>query len=363
MKNFIAYKICSGVFTILPLGIKLQHKIENIIKNYQNKLGIEVNAPLIAPTYIFTQSGRTKEFINEMITFLDNKKRELSICPTCEEIFLLSFMYNNIGHSKLPKYIYQISKKIRDEIRPRNNILRCCEFVMKDGYSFAINESQHKHIYTQIRNSYINILQDLHINFDIVIADSHEMLGKYSEEFIHPHTIAECKYIHNNKHKTGIEVGHIFDLGNIYSKNINIKYIDYKNSQQYIYMGSYGLGIYRLMYIVIYNMYHYNIVPKTLILFKFIFIPRINKHIHNNHSHNENNVLILEYNHFTHIVNVLLYNEHAHTYSSKIEICKKMFAQYIVYEQNYSIHIYDVINNTSTEIETYNIRLYLSALL
>ena len=358
MKNFIAKKICAGIFTILPLGRMLQHKIESIIKYHQNKIGIEVCMPTIAPQQIFINSGRTKEFLNEMITFKDNKQRVLSMCPTCEEISNLTFMYNNISYNNLPKYIYQITTKIRDEIRPRNCILRCCEFVMKDGYSFAADEAQHNEIYMTVKRSYISILNVLNINVHIIEADSKEMLGKYSEEFVHPHSISECKYTYNGQQYTGIEVGHIFNLSTIYSQSTNTKYTDRNNNQNYIHMGSYGLGIYRIMYIIIYNLYHNKVLPTHVILFKFMFIPRINKH-----DNNKDNKLISEYHHFKYITDVLLYDERVdqHTYSERVTISSKLFVHYVIYEYNYKIYVRNVINNVDSEVN--NIREYLTSLI
>ena len=359
IKNFIAKKVCAGIFTILPLGKLLQNKIENVIRNHQNKIGVEVCMPTIAPQQIFINSGRTETFLNEMITFKDNKQRVLSMCPTCEEVSNLTFMYNNISYHTLPKYIYQITTKVRDEIRPRNYILRCCEFVMKDGYSFATDEEQHKEIYTKIKISYINILKILNINVHIIEADSKEMLGKYSEEFIHPHSTSECKYTHEGQQKTGIEIGHIFNLSTIYTQRTNTKYTDKQNKQHYIHMGSYGLGVYRIMYIAVYNLYYNKVLPTSIILFKFVFIPRTSKH-----KHNKDNILTVEYNYFKHIVDALLYDEYAdkHTYFEKIEIVSKLFTQYVVYENNYKIYVYDVISKIHTEIQN-NIREHLTALI
>lgn len=256
--DLITYKSTSGVYGFSNLGILIITKLIKIIKKSQDEFGNQISISCIANSNIYNKSGRTDKFQKEIF----NLSNKLCLQPTCEESAISLLMYNGISYKDFPYYFYQISKKFRNEIRPRNKIIRCLEFDMKDGYSFHISQDCANEFYMKIRKSYLNIFKYLDIEVEILNSDTESMLATNSEEFIYKsNDIIETK---ENKF-CGIEIAHIFKLGCHYSNKLNILYASKFNNLRPIFMNSYGIGIYRLLYIYINKLINVNIRQHLLI--------------------------------------------------------------------------------------------------
>lgn len=240
--DLITYKSSAGSYGFSNLGILIIKKITKIIREVQNEIGTEISISCISNSDIYKKSGRTNRFQIEMFNITD----QLCLQPTCEESAIQLLINNGISYKSLPLYFYQINKKFRKEIRPRNNILRCLEFDMKDGYSFHTSNKCAIQFYQKIKESYYKIFKILGIKTDLISSDTESMLAVSSEEFIYK----SDRLIETKKQDlNGIEIAHIFQLGNHYSERLNILYTNHENKFNKIFMNSYGIGIYRLLYI------------------------------------------------------------------------------------------------------------------
>ena len=238
---------------------------------------LEIYMPMVQPKSLWDETGRSDEYGPELLGFKDRGDREFYLGPTHEEV-VTDLARKEINSPKdLPLTFYQIQAKFRDEIRPRFGVMRAREFLMKDGYSFDLSETSMKQTYSKIKQIYIEIFNKLKLDYRIVNADSGSIGGSSSEEF---HVLAdsgedllafsdESDFACNvelieeddvNKIpgmdspdgmgkldvKKGIEVGHIFQLGNKYSKSMDLKVQD-NNEIKYLEMGCYGIGVSRII--------------------------------------------------------------------------------------------------------------------
>ena len=270
--------IASGIYTWLPLGTIILKKVENIIRAELNKGGcLEIIMPLVQPKDLWDESGRSKEYGPELLGFKDRNQRDFFLGPTHEEIITDIAKKEITSHKDLPKTFYQIQNKFRDEIRPRFGVMRAREFLMKDAYSFSLDEDSMHDIYSNMKKIYKNIFDLIGLDYKIVSADSGSIGGDKSEEF---HVLAnsgEDTLAFSNESdfainielldekdpdkiegmnspdgkgklslKKGIEVGHIFELGTKYSKAMNLK-VQKDNKLQDVFMGCYGIGVSRIV--------------------------------------------------------------------------------------------------------------------
>ena len=270
--------IASGIYTWLPLGTLILKKVENIIRAELNKGGcLEIIMPLVQPKDLWDESGRSKEYGPELLGFKDRNQRDFFLGPTHEEIITDIAKKEITSHKDLPKTFYQIQNKFRDEIRPRFGVMRAREFLMKDAYSFSLDEDSMHDIYSNMKKIYKNIFDLIGLDYKIVSADSGSIGGDKSEEF---HVLAnsgEDTLAFSNESdfainielldekdpdkiegmnspdgkgklslKKGIEVGHIFELGAKYSKAMNLK-IQKDNKLPEVFMGCYGIGVSRIV--------------------------------------------------------------------------------------------------------------------
>ncbi|AFC72297.1 prolyl-tRNA synthetase [Rickettsia rhipicephali str. 3-7-female6-CWPP] len=281
----------AGIYTWLPLGLKVLKNIENIVRLNMNKAGaLEILMPCIQPAHLWMESGRFDNYGKEMLKFQDRHDNTLLFSPTNEDMITDIFRHNIKSYKDLPKNLYHIQWKFRDEIRPRFGVMRGREFLMKDAYSFDINKENAVKTYNQMYKAYINAFRDLGVFAIPVIADNGPIGGNLSHEF---HIIAETgestiyydkkfKTLKDNpdidveeikswyaaaeeKHEVnklpiseqeitsskGIEVGHIFYIGSKYSVNMNALINDEHGKLTPIEMSSYGIGISRLVAAII----------------------------------------------------------------------------------------------------------------
>lgn len=274
----------SGIYTWLPLGLKVLRKVEKIIKTEMDKSGaLEVLMPTIQPAELWQESGRYDAYGKEMLRIKDRHDRDILYGPTHEEVITDIFRKNVTSYKDLPKNLYQIHWKFRDEIRPRFGLMRGREFLMKDSYSFDIDEVSAKKTYNLMYETYFKIFRAMGLKPMAVRADTGAIGGDLSHEF---HLLAEtgesaiyydkkfddlknfdvaemqsmyamADEMHDPKKcpiaesqlnsKRGIEVGHIFNFGLKYSKAMEASVMGTSGEKIYPNMGSYGIGVSRVV--------------------------------------------------------------------------------------------------------------------
>ncbi|MFN4226617.1 MAG: proline--tRNA ligase [Candidatus Ratteibacteria bacterium] len=233
-------KLSAGVYTYLPLGLKVLKKVENIVREEMNKSGaIELLMPALQPASLWKESNRLDKMGKDMIRFIDRHEREMIFGPTHEEVITDIVRRYIKSWKQLPIILYQIQTKFRDEIRPRFAIIRAREFLMKDAYSFDLDEKGLDKSYNLMKETYKKIFKRCGLKFTIREAESGVIGGKFSEEFV---AEGECNEL---------EVGHIFKLGLEYSKSMKAYFVDKDNKEKPIYMGCYGIGVSRIVAAII----------------------------------------------------------------------------------------------------------------
>jgi len=273
-------KTAAGIYNWLPLGYKVLKKVENIVrKNLDNFGAQEILMPMVQPAELWKESLRFDQYGKELLKFKDRSDRDFVLGPTHEEIICEIFRSYPISYKELPINLYQIQTKFRDEIRPRFGVMRCREFLMKDAYSFDIDEKGMEKSYENMKDAYINIFNDIGLDYRIVKADAGNIGGDVSEEF---HIIADSgedllaisdssdfaanvEVLEYEKDpseldgepspdgkgklmiKRGIEVGHIFQLGQKYSEKMSVSIKDSSGKGIDVFMGCYGVGVSRIV--------------------------------------------------------------------------------------------------------------------
>lgn len=267
-------QIAAGIYTYLPLGYRIIKKIENIIRYELDEIGCsELLMPALQPKDLWTESGRWEKYGKELMRLSDRHERDFCLGPTHEEVITTIVRDAISSYKKLPIALYQIQTKFRDEFRPRFGLMRGREFIMKDLYTFSQTEEDLDRWYYLVRGAYINILNRLSLNYRIVKADSGNIGGDVSEEFMILCEIGEDTIAYSDssqfavnievgdypegspspdglgtiKHAKGIEAGHIFKLGTKYSIPLGATFIDSDGKTKPIVMGCYGIGVSRLL--------------------------------------------------------------------------------------------------------------------
>ena len=281
LRSGMIRKVTSGIYTWLPLGLRVLRKIENIVREEMNDAGAqEVLMPMVQPKDLWEETERWKKMGPELLRIKDRHEREFCLGPTHEEV-ITDLIRNNIkSYKELPLNLYQIQTKFRDEIRPRYGVMRGREFLMKDSYSFDINQDQLNESYLLMKETYKKIIDRIGLKFKIVKADSGAIGGDASEEF---HVLAEngedTIAVSNSSDfaintelllgdgenleslqgkpspdgegiieiKKGIEVGHIFQLGRVYTQAMRANVLDQEGKATDLFMGCYGIGVSRLV--------------------------------------------------------------------------------------------------------------------
>jgi len=287
----------AGIYSWLPLGLKVMKKIEQIVREEQNKIGAqEILMPTIQSSEIWKESGRYDDYGEEMLRIKDRQNREMLYGPTNEELVTDIFRSSVKSYKSLPQLLYHIQWKFRDEIRPRFGVMRCREFFMKDAYSFDVNDEEALFSYNKFFLSYLKTFKRLDLTAIPMAADTGPIGGNLSHEFIilaetgeskiytdkrifevdskgtklEKKALAdlrnkyekfysvtdekfnkeefESKVIEENRLITkGIEVGHIFYFGDKYSKPMNGSVDLPEGKKDFVKMGSYGIGVSRLV--------------------------------------------------------------------------------------------------------------------
>ena len=276
IKSGMIRKLSSGQYSWLPIGLRVIKKIEDIIRSELQNIGCsEILMPVVQPAELWQESERWEQYGPELLRFNDRHKREFCLGPTFEEVITDLIRKDVSSYKQLPINLFQISTKFRDEIRPRFGVMRAREFIMKDAYSFHENKDSLDKTYDIYKGAYKKIFKNLMLDFTIVDADSGNIGGNESNEF---HVIADTgeddllldddlngmnleiakqKFKEadletlikktNLTHKKGIEVGHIFKLGQKYSEKMNAKITTKDSKTINMYMGCYGIGVSRIV--------------------------------------------------------------------------------------------------------------------
>ena len=268
--------VSAGLWTYSPLLLRAIKKFEDIVREELNKTSCaEMLMPLVQPKELWEQSGRWNQYDDILQRIKSRTGRDFCLGPTHEEV-ITDYVRNNIkSYRDLPFCLYQIQTKFRDEIRPRFGLMRAKEFIMKDAYSFDLTEQKAKERYQNMRSVYNIIFSRLGVPFRVVQARSGEIGGDQSEEFhiladhgedelIWTDTFSANKELYPSAKKgdiwkdgkplqlcRGIEVGHIFYLGDKYSNKMNVHYVDSQGNKQTVKMGCYGIGITRCVQAVV----------------------------------------------------------------------------------------------------------------
>ncbi|MGE5308870.1 MAG: proline--tRNA ligase [Deltaproteobacteria bacterium] len=267
--------LMAGVYTYLPLGLKVLNNIERIVREEMNAAGAnELLMPALQPMELWCKTGRDKTVGDVMIKFTDRRGRNVCLGPTHEEIITEIARTHISSYKQLPLVLYQIQTKFRDELRPRFGLVRGCEFIMKDAYSFDQDEAGLNKSYKTMLDAYNRIFKRCGLWHLAVEADSGVMGGSVSHEFMVPAECGEdmvfycpaCKLPRPFKEdsnavctsckgqlekKSTIEVGHIFQLGTKYSAALGAQYLDANGKLKPLIMGCYGIGVSRLVATVI----------------------------------------------------------------------------------------------------------------
>ena len=319
----------AGIYSWLPLGLKVMKKIEQIVREEQNKIGAqELLMPTIQSADIWKESGRYNDYGEEMLRIKDRQGREMLYGPTNEELITDIFRSSIKSYKSLPQMLYHIQWKFRDEIRPRFGVMRCREFFMKDAYSFDLDDASAKDSYNKMFFSYLKTFKRLDLEAIPMAADTGPIGGDLSHEFIilaetgeskiytdksifeidlnnynfsksslekmikdysSIYAVTDDKFKKNEFDKKvqkqnqmitkGIEVGHIFYFGDKYSKPLNCFVDNQDGKKNAVKMGSYGIGVSRLVGAIIEAKYDNEIMkwPKSVAPFDVVIIPSISK--------------------------------------------------------------------------------------
>ncbi|MEK6557268.1 MAG: proline--tRNA ligase [Candidatus Margulisiibacteriota bacterium] len=190
-------KVAAGIYDILPLGLRVVRKIEQIIRDEMNKAGaLEVFLPSMIPAELWQKSGRWQKYGKELLRVKDRSGREFCYGPTHEEVIVDLVSHHVKSYKQLPITLYQVQTKFRDEIRPRFGLMRAREFTMKDAYSFHASEASLQQTYEDMFNAYTAIYRRCGLRFRVVKADSGTIGGSASQEFMIMADTGEDAIIH-----------------------------------------------------------------------------------------------------------------------------------------------------------------------
>ncbi len=321
----------AGIYSWLPIGFKVLKKIESIVRQEQNKIGAqEILMPTIQSSEIWKESGRYDDYGEEMLRIKDRQNREMLYGPTNEEQVTEIFRSSLKSYKSLPQLLYHIQWKFRDEIRPRFGIMRGREFYMKDAYSFDVTDEDALYSYNKFYLSYLRTFKRLSLTAIPMAADTGPIGGNLSHEFIILADTGESKIFTDkrifdltsegteleksslenlrNKYEQyysvtdekfnkdefekmvtkenrlitkGIEVGHIFYFGDKYSKSMGAAVDLPGGKKDFVKMGSYGIGVSRLVGAIIEAKYdEKNEImkwPLSVAPYDVALIPMINK--------------------------------------------------------------------------------------
>ncbi len=182
-------KVAAGIYTWLPLGLRVLRKVERIVREEMDRAGAqEVLMPAVQPAELWQESGRWAQYGPELLRLSDRHQREFCFGPTHEEVITDLVRREIRSYKQLPANFYQIQTKFRDEVRPRFGVMRAREFLMKDAYSFHLDQGSLEETYTRMHEAYTRIFERVGLDFRAVLADTGNIGGALSHEF---HVLAD----------------------------------------------------------------------------------------------------------------------------------------------------------------------------
>jgi len=324
----------SGIYSWLPLGLKVLRNVERIIREEMDRAGaLEITMPCVQSADLWRESGRYDSYGKEMLRMKDRHDNDLFFTPTAEEVAVDIMRHHVNSYKDFPKTFYQIQWKFRDEIRPRFGVMRGREFYMKDAYSFDLNEESAIKTYDSMINVYFNIFSRMGLKSIPVRADTGPIGGDLSHEF---HVVAETgesdifydnaidielgkdnpdvkkirslyamadeMHVESNCNvkaenlvaRKSIEVGHVFYYGTKYSAAMNTTFMSSEGKASYLHGGCYGVGVSRLVAAIIESSHDEKgiIWPESVSPF---LVSIINLHIKNEESTNISDTLYKEF--------------------------------------------------------------------
>lgn len=281
----------AGIYNWLPLGFKVLRNITRIVEEEMDRAGaIEMLMPTIQPAELWQESGRYEDYGKEMLRITDRHERAMLYGPTNEEVITDVFRNNVRSYKDLPLNLYHIQWKFRDEIRPRFGVMRGREFLMKDAYSFDIDAESSKAAYANMFEAYLKAFKRMGLTAMPVRANTGPIGGDLSHEFHILADTGESEIFYDEafesliekdevdfeairslyaaademheadkcpvpkeklKSRRGIEVGHVFNFGTKYSEAMNAKVAGPDGKDTHVQMGSYGIGVSRLVAAII----------------------------------------------------------------------------------------------------------------
>ncbi|MFH1519170.1 MAG: proline--tRNA ligase [Candidatus Omnitrophota bacterium] len=267
LRGGFLFMVSSGIYSYLPLGWRVLDNINNLIRKHMDSTGAqELFMSALQPIEIWQKTGRDKDLEEVMFRFKDRKNRTLCLGPTHEEEITEIVRRSISSYKQLPFTLYQIQTKFRDEPRPRFGLMRSCEFVMKDAYSFDCDQKGLDQNYEKMFKAYENIFKECELDCLTIEADSGVMGGSFSHEFMIPAEIGEdllfycpgcAKYYKPGgdcpkcrkklSPKRMIEIGHIFKLGTKYSQAQEAFFLNQLGKRTPFIMGCYGIGVSRIL--------------------------------------------------------------------------------------------------------------------
>ncbi|MEI8054540.1 MAG: proline--tRNA ligase [bacterium] len=297
-------KLASGLYTWLPLGLRVLKKVEKIIREEMTRVdALEILMPAIQPAELWIESQRWDAYGDQLLKIKDRHEHDFCFGPTHEEVVTHLARNELRSYKQLPIILYQIQTKFRDEIRPRFGVMRGREFMMKDAYSFHLDEESLGKTYDAMYEAYGRIFSRLGLKFRAVVADTGNIGGSVSHEF---HVLAhsgEDLIVYSDasdyavniemaeatvqegdpspdgngklQFARGIEVGHIFQLGQKYSHTMHATVLNEIGKAIETYMGCYGIGVSRTVAAAIEQNHdeHGIIWPDPIAPFQIALIP------------------------------------------------------------------------------------------
>ena len=284
---------CSGIFSYTNLGLRIINKISNRIRQELDVFCQEVALPNLQDAELWKLSGRYASYGEEKFKLTDRKKREMFLAPTAEESATLLVNTMVQSYKSLPVCIYQIKEKYRDELRPRFGLIRSRQFIMKDAYSYASSEQEAYEIYFQFFKAYENIFKSMNLKTIAVPADTGEIGGDFSHEFVvlNEHGESDVFFsaeqpnietikdfdkltnsftpVENYQKSKAIELGHLFHLGATYSAPMKANFTNKNGDLEPFIMGCYGIGVSRILALAL-NIHKF--LPKSIAPFLFHII-------------------------------------------------------------------------------------------
>lgn len=346
----------AGIYGLGNFLIKARNKIVEIIrKNLEDFGSCEISLPVLQPKFLWEESGRWETYCSSGVMFnFSGRNGEYCLAPTGEEVVVDFAKQNIVSYKDLPINIFQIGNKYRDELRVRGGLLRSKEFLMKDAYSFHASFDDMVLEYESMKKCYFKIFSDLNLDVVAVKAISGDIGGKVSEEFMCFSEIGEDKiYINKDKtlalnqevlenqaaleelkkvypnldinsleKKNCLELGHIFQLGQLYSKKMDGFFVDETGEKKPYYMGCYGIGINRVLGAICeLNRDEQGLIwPKSVAPYQCVII-------YNNENQNSAEELYLKLK--QNGVEVVIFDKEA-TFGSKIKDSKLLGFRYII---------------------------------